>query len=366
MEAVWNRAAAKTLFAPLRRAYCFHGEDDRQKDEAIAQLRQAVVDEGFADFDFEVLEADSRSPDEVLAAVGIAPFGSPARLVVLRGAEIYRKRERSGDAERLAAGIAVLSEGSCLVLRVGAAEDEKGRGKTVLTQKLDKAIGESGVMVHCRALSDEDLAEWVAAEAAKSGKRIEPAAARHVVATGRGSRAAIANELEKAICFAGDQPVVTLAMARATASYDPEDVMFKLVDAIVRRNADSALQLFHEILRYDPKPQAIAGKLLALLSRQLRLIAQANELARMRIDPAAVRNLPPEVAAELPQEGSITAMAWKARDIYAQGRGWSADLLTAAFGWMVECDLNNKGGGEGSEDVTTNMELLILRLCGVK
>lgn len=366
MEAVWNRGAAKTLFSPLRRVYCFHGEDDRQKDEAIALLRQAVVDESFADFDSETMEADARAPDEVLAAAGLAPFGSPARLVVLRGAEIFRKRERSGDAERLAAGIAALGEGSCLVLRVSAAEDEKGRGKTVLTQKLDRVIAETGVLVQCRALSDEDLAEWVAGEAAKAGKRIEPAAARHVVATGRGSRSAIANELEKALCYAGEQPVVTLAMARATSSYDPEDVMFKLVDAIVRRNADSALRLFHEILRYDPKPQAVAGKLLALLARQLRLIAQANELARLRIDPSSVRNLPPAIVADLPQEGSITAMAWKARDIYAQGRGWSGELIAAAFGWMVECDLNNKGGGEGSEDVVTNVELLILRLCGVK
>jgi DNA polymerase-3 subunit delta len=324
------------------------------------------VDADFADFDFEVLEADARSPDQVLAAAGMVPFGSPVRLVILRGVELYRKRERSGDAERLAAGIAALGEGSCLVLRVGAAEDEKSRGKTVLTQKLDRAIGEAGVMVQCRALSDEDLAGWVGAEAARAGKRIEPAAARHVVATGRGLRSAIANELEKAICYAGDQPVVTLAMAQATASYDPEDVMFKLVDAIVRRNADAALLLFHEILRYDPKPQAVAGKLLALLARQLRLIAQANELNRLRIDPGSVRNLPPDVASELPQEGSIVAMAWKARDIYAQGRGWSGDLMASAFGWMMECDLNNKGGGEGSEDVVTNVELLILRLCGVK
>jgi len=366
MEAVWNRGAARTLFDPLRRVYCFHGEDDRQKDEAIARLREAVVDESFADFDFDLIQADSRPVEDILAAAGLAPFGSRARLVVVRGAEIYRKREKSGEAERLAAGLAALGSGSCVALRVGAAEDERSRGKTVLTAKLDAAIREQGILVQCRALSAEDMVDWVIAEAAQAGKQLAPDAAERIVHAGKSSRTAIANELEKAICFAGDSRAITLAMAQATSSYDPEDVMFKVVDAIVRRNADQSLRLFHEILRYDPKPQAVAGRLLALLARQLRLVAQALELSKLRIDANAVRSLPPDMAADLPSEGSIVSMAWKARDIYSQARGWTTESIADAFGWMLACDLNNKGGGEGSEDVVTNMELLILHLCGGK
>jgi DNA polymerase-3 subunit delta len=210
------------------------------------------------------------------------------------------------------------------------------------------------------------MVDWVVSEAARSGKKIAAQAAARIIAAGHGSRAAISNELEKAICFAGDAPLVTLSMAEATGSFDPEDVMFKLVDAIARRNADQALRLLHEILRYDPKPQAVAGKLLALLARQLRFVLQAIELKNLRIDAGAIRNLPAEVTAELPTEGSITGMAWKARDIYAQARLWDAESIANTFEWMLECDLNNKGGGGGSEDVVTNMELLILKLCESK
>lgn len=362
MDVIWNRVAAKTLFSPIRRIYCFYGEDDTQKDEAIELLRTTVVEDDFADFDFEVLEASSTDPSDILAAVGSAPFGSAARLVVVRGCEVYRKREGAGDAERLAAGLGSLGAGSCVALRVGADEDDKAR-KTIVSTKLDPVIREVGVMVQCRALSDEGMADWVVSEAARAGKKIAPQAAARIIAAGHGTRTAIANELEKAVCFAGDAPLVTLVMAEATGSYDPENVMFKLVDAVVRRNADMALRLFHEILRYDPKPQAVAGRLLALLARQLRLVLQAIDLKNLRIDAGAIRNLPPEITADLPGEGSISAMAWKARDIYAQTRLWNAGSITCAFEWLLECDLNNKGGAEGSEDVVTNVELLILKLC---
>ena len=62
-------------------------------------------------------------------------------------------------------------------------------------------------------------------------------------------------------------------------------------------------------------------------------------------------------------EGSIVAMAWKARDIYGVARSWSRGEIVQAFEWMLECDLSNKGGGEGSESVVTNIEILILNLC---
>ena len=174
---------------------------------------------------------------------------------------------------------------------------------------------------------------------------------------------ALHNELEKAICFAGDAPYITLDMVEETCSYNPEDVMFKLVDAISNRNADRALRLFHEVLRYDTKPQSVAGRFLALLARQIRMLTQAHELGRRKQDANSVKNLPAEIAAELPGDGSIVSMSWKARDLFGAARQWTREDLVRAFTLLVDCDIANKGGEEGSEDVVTNLELLILQLC---
>jgi DNA polymerase III subunit delta len=365
VQVSFTPSSAKTLFNPLQRVYLFHGEDDPLKDEAIALLRAEAVDEGFADFDYEVVEADSCTVEEVLAAAALAPFGSPARLVVVRGAELYRKRERQADAERLAQGVASLAAATCLALRV-AADEDRGRGKTVLTAKLDAAVRAHGALVECKALSEQALIGWLAAEARKAGKHLTDEAAARLIDAAKGERIALANELEKAVCYTGDAAAITIEDVEATCCYDAEDVMFKLVDAISRRNADLALRLFHEILRYDTKPQGVAGRLLALLSRQYRLLLQAHGLTKRRIDPGALKSLPPEVAADLPGEGSIVSMAWKARELYGQARGWDQASLTGAMELLLECDLANKGGGEGSEDVVINLELLIVKLCGVK
>ena len=149
----------------------------------------------------------------------------------------------------------------------------------------------------------------------------------------------------------------------AVCSYDAEDVMFKLVDAVSQKNADRALRLLQEVLRYDTKPQGVAGRLLSLLNRQVRLLWQARELMERRIESQAVRNLPADASAELPAEGAITQMAWKAGDLFRMARGWSRTSLLRAFDLLLSCDLANKGGEEGTGEVVTNLELLIARLC---
>jgi DNA polymerase-3 subunit delta len=360
---VYTPARLKELLSPVRPVYILFGEEETLKDEIVEALRSAVLDPSFADFDCETLDAAVTSVEEILASAGAAPFGSEYRLVIVKGAEVYRRREKSADAERLAGGIAQIGNATALVLRAAAPEDDRGRSKTALHAKVDAAVGERGFLVHCRSLSPEALGDWVEGEARKAGKGVESEAVERLVQSANGSRIALRNELEKAICYSGDAPYITLDMVEATCSYNPEDVMFKLVDAVSQRNADRALRLFHEVLRYDTKPQSVAGRLLALLARQIRMITQAHELGRRRIDPNGLKSLPPEIAAELPADGNILSMSWKARELFGAARQWSREELVRAYSLLVECDLANKGGEEGSEDVITNLELLMLALC---
>ena len=65
----------------------------RDRSSRRHHVRGVAVDEEFADFDLEVMDADSAGADRILAAVSIAPFASPVRLVIVRRAELYRKRE---------------------------------------------------------------------------------------------------------------------------------------------------------------------------------------------------------------------------------------------------------------------------------
>ncbi|MCW3053123.1 MAG: polymerase delta subunit, partial [Chthonomonadales bacterium] len=141
------------------------------------------------------------------------------------------------------------------------------------------------------------------------------------------------------------------------------------IDAITRRQTDRALVLLNELHHYDPKPQAVAPKLLALLSRQYRMLWQAKFLAEKRVNPREVRALPPDLAAELPSEGNIAAIAFKAADLFALSRNYTWDELTHALDQLLVCDLANKGGatdesGPFGSDLTANLQMLVMELTG--
>ncbi len=368
-EVTYRMGAFAALWKPaLLPAYLLFGEEDRMKEEAVAALIRHVVDADFADFDLEKLNASDATADTILAAVGQAPFGSDRRLVVVQGMEQWRERGKQSEAERLAEGIARLSDSACLVLVAAAQEDEDKR-KTGVTVKLDNAVKKVGAMVACRAIKGESLLAWITERVQQEGKRIVPAAAEHLVGAVGTEMRPLEQEILKLVCYVGDRPTITAQDVALIVASSPEDVMFTTIDAITRRQTDRALVLLGELHHYDPKPQAVAPKLIALLSRQYRMLWQAKFLAEKRVNPREVKMLPPDLAAELPSEGNIAQIAFKAADLFAMSRNYTWGELTHALDQLLLCDLANKGGvtdesGPFSGDLTANLQMLVMELTG--
>jgi DNA polymerase-3 subunit delta len=179
------------------------------------------------------------------------------------------------------------------------------------------------------------------------------------------------HEIVKLCCYVGERDEITARDVSVVTASSPDDVMFVTVDAIVRRQTDRALGLLADLHRYDPKPQAVAGKLLALLARQYRMVWQAKYLAGQGLQPRDVRALPPDVAAELPADGNIVQVAFKAGDVFAQARGYSWAELERTTSLLLQCDLANKGavtdeaGVFGVEPVG-NLQLLVMELTAAR
>jgi DNA polymerase III subunit delta len=369
LEITYRSGAASALWtAGIQPVYLLHGEEDRLKEEAAAALTGRIVDPDFADFDREALAADSVDAPSVLAAAGQAPFGSERRLVIVRGVEQWRDRGRQAEADRLAEGLASLPATACVVLIVKSGEDE-GRRKTAVSAKLDAAAKKLGALVICPALKGEGLADWVIARARNEGKRIAPDAVQALIAAVGSEMRPLEMEIAKLVCYVGDRDAITERDVATVVSAGPEDVMFATIDAICRRQTDRALLLLAELHRHDPKPQAVAGKLLALLARQYRMLWQAKFLAEQRVSPRDVRALPPELAAELPSESNIAQLAFKAADLFALSRAYSWEAITGALEKLLLCDLANKGGvtdetGAFGTDPAANLQLLVLDLSG--
>ncbi len=368
-ELTYRIGSASALWKPeLQPIYLFFGEEDQMKEEAINALVKHIIDPDFADFDLEKLHANDAGADAILAAVGQVPFGSERRLIVVRGMEQWRERGKQAEAEKLAEGIGRLSSTSCLVLVASAEEDEDKR-KTGVTVKLDNAVKKAGAMVACRGIKGEGLVAWVTDRVKREGKRISPDATEQLVQAVGTEMRLLEQEILKLVSFVGEKETITPHDVGIVVASSPEDVMFAVIDAITRRQTDRALTLLGELHRYDPKPQGVAAKLLALLARQYRMLWQAKFLAEKRVNPREVRSLPAELSAELPTEGNIAQLAFKAADLFAMSRNVTWDELTDALELLLLCDLANKGGvtGEGEmfgADLIGNLQMLVMSLTG--
>lgn len=372
-EIVYKAGSPALLWKPdIFPVYLIWGEEDKLKSEAASALIGKIVNADFADFDLEQIDASDKDAAAILSAASQVPFGSERRVVVVRGMELWRDRGKSSEAERLAEGIARFGDGICLIL-IAAAEDDEGKRKTAVSVKLDNAVKKFGATVVCNALKGGNLIDWVQERVQQEGKRITPDAAQQLIDAAGNEMMVLEQEIIKLVCFVGENASVTGKDVAEVVASSPEDVMFTVIDAITKRHTDRALLLLAELHRYDPKPQAVAGKLLALLARQYRMLWQAKFLADKRVNPRDVRNLPAEIASELPTESNIAQLAFKAAELFATSKNYTWNELSAALEKLLLCDLANKGGvtdetGLFGSDPAGNLQLLVLELTtlGVK
>jgi DNA polymerase-3 subunit delta len=369
MELSYHTGIAEALWSSgVQRVYLFAGEEDRLKAEALQALVDHVIPEDCRDFDLELMDASAVGADAILAAAGQVPFSADRRLVLVRGMESWRERAKASEAERLAEGVERLAESACLVMIAGAEEDE-GRRKTAVTPKLDGAVKRTGALVNCAGLRGEGLVAWILSRAQAEGKQIRPDAVRLLIDLAGADMLPLEQEILKLACYAGERETIEARDVSAVVSASSDDVIFQVVDAVVQRRTDRSLTLLDELHRHEPNAHAVAAKLLALLARQYRLMWQAKHLVAKRIHPRDVRNLPEEIAANLPTESSIVQAGYRVGDLFTQSRGYEWSELAGALDLLLRCDLANKGGatdetGHFSTDPAGNLQLLVLELTG--
>jgi DNA polymerase III subunit delta len=352
--------------AGFKPVYVLYGDEDSLKAEAERDLVRKFVEEDFAEFDLEVLNADVTDASAILGAATQIPFGSERRVVVVRGMEQWRDRGRVSECEQLAARISTLGDTACLILIIGA-EEEEARRKTIFSPKVDTLLKAGANLVACRGLKDELLSQWIRDRFQAEGKKVGDDAINALIAAAGTEMRVLALEIGKLVHYTGDRLPVTSADVREVVASQAEDVMFQCVDAICRRNTDRALTLLNELHRFDPRPQAVAGKLLSLLTRQFRMLWQARYLASEGVSPRDLRSLPAAILDELPTETSIMQVSFKAADVFAMAQRYSFTTLQKTFDLLLQCDLANKGGvlEDGclfGADPVINLQLLVLQI----
>ena len=264
---------------PIRPVYLVVGEEALLRDDAVSEIRTAVLSEGASDFDFDRLEGSETTPAVLLDAVGMLPVLAQRRLVVLREPEPQRGKGK-GLPDALLEAVELLAGFDDCVLVV-VAEKVDGRARWV------KKLGADGVVRCDPPRGNRAVETFIRAEAKRQGIAFDPAAVALLAERTGPQLLMLRQEIAKAGLFVGAEAKVSAEHVEISTCDVAEEPVWDLTDAIGEGRLGDAVALLARMLRGGGAPPAILGALV----NHFRKLVRARNGDSVPGPPFAVRKL---------------------------------------------------------------------------
>lgn len=370
--------------ATVSRVYLYTGESDIRRREAVDDLIGKLIEPSSEGFDLEVVDGEETPGASILSSVTTAPFASERKVVVVERAD----RLSQEDQEKIAAFLPKLPSLSCLILLAGEdttsrakqsqpkqkeKEDEdedeedpaKKKQKKGLSSVLQKAVKSHGAVINFAKMKSDALGRIASSLSSKLGKKLDPRSAAMLSRSVEGNAVLLEREMEKLATYVGDRDTITMADVEAVASRSPEDRVFALIDAIGSKKSGEAMRLLDETLAASPKPENEVHRILALMARHFRMLYQLRFLKESGVRQLTA--IPEEIEDFLPKESSVLSLAdWQRGKMFSQVGYFSTGQLRRCLQGVLECELATKGLGAETGSNRLSLEMLVVKLCGVK
>ena len=309
------------------------GTERSLKLDALAALMPLVCGDGADDSSatkFDGKDADLKSVRDELQTVSM--FGD-RRVVLVENADDFVSENRSALEKYLEKP----SKKSLLVLDVGSFPK---------TTKLFKAVDKLGLLIECTELEGPELTRWIQATVKERfGKQITRDAAMLLPELAGTHLGLLDQEIEKVAAYAGERPQLDSEDVRKVVGGWKAETTWVMLNAVRDGQLSFALSNLDKLLTAGEPPM----KLLGGISFVFRKLATATELSRQGTP----------LSAALKQAG-IFPRDIAAAESYLRRIGRpNAEQISR---WLLETDLNLKGGARTSERLM--LEQLFLKLSG--
>jgi DNA polymerase-3 subunit delta len=259
--------------------YVLYGEEDyfiRDLEQAIIR---AVVKPEDMDMNLVTLDQDP-AVNELVELIETVPFMGGKKLILLRDTGFFRSQKSgeeenhkdSGTNERLASIFANMPEYSYVIFSC--------HGKVDKRRKLFKQAEKHGVAVELSYLKVKEVRNWLRVKLTEVKKTLSSEAVEYLLAVTalmpQISAGFLTGELEKAALFCGARREIGKQDLIATMAPLPEVSVFAMLDALAQKQIGKTIRLLQEQTAAGEHPL----KLIALLSRQVRLMWQAKGLVQ--------------------------------------------------------------------------------------
>lgn len=255
LENYLNNTAPQALPA----LFLVSSKDDFDRDRGLTLLRKHLQKgEKSPELSCRMLDGESITISALLDELQTPAFFSPHKLVIVRRVDQLGKPELKLLEEcfdRLGRGVRLLMTASELTSNMTFYKQSERLGVV-----LDMPVKKPGE-------KESDLISWVEQYGRQLGKRV-PRDVSEMLVKQLGDGASLQAELDKLLCYIGDRDTATTQDVDAICTVIPSDTGWQLGEALLRRDAGTALRIGSELLQ--------SGSSLLGLVAQLRYSLQTG------------------------------------------------------------------------------------------
>lgn len=310
----------------------------------------------FPEINLITLSGDNINADSIINSCETMPFFSDKKLVHIKNPDFLKKtkketsnkndsatEEGKGNISRSSSDIVSFLSKYILELPDNIIFLITYNDDIDLNNKFVTSVKNVGYLVQYNLLKAKDI-ENAAIEMFKDrGKEIKKSELTYFISD-ISSIDELEMEVDKICAFAIDEKIITKAHIDAVIYKGVESNIFKLIDAIIKKNADGAITIINNLLFQGENHLVI----LAMIIRQYRLIYNVKRYLMLKKEQNEIKKL-------LKIKNDIVL-----KNLIGQSNNMNFDELKKAFDLCLEADYNIK---RGRISPNLSLEMLIVNLC---
>lgn len=256
-----NEHIKRNQFKPF---YLLYGSEEYLKVQYKNKLKTAILGDS-DEMNYSYFEGKDVVIDQVVSMANTLPFFSERRLIIIENSNLFK------SANDLIDSLSDMPDTTHIVF-VEKEIDKRNR--------LYKAVSAKGVVSEFNGVDEATLVKWVKISFRNNGKQISDRDVMFLLNKTGTNMENISTEIEKLVCYAIDEPVITAEDIEAICITQITNKIFDMIHAIGTKNQKIALQLYYDLLALKEKPMSI----LFLITRHFNILLQVKELSAIRMD----------------------------------------------------------------------------------
>ncbi len=321
--------------------YFFWGEDDFTLELEVKQLKSAIIDPNWQDFDFrEISGEDSQAHFLALAEVMTPPFGNGGKLVLVKGSNLVQQCPET-LLEELKRVLPAIGKNSHLLLTSNKKPDSR-----LKSTKLLQKIAQFKEFSLLSAWKTEEIAVEIKRIASVKNISLTPDAMELLVESIGNDSRAIWNTLEKISLYQLSFPGPLSASTITPLVNNSSQNSLQLSTAMLNGETSQALALVEDLLNQNEAPLRIVATLIGQFRTWawIKLQLEAGEKDEAKIASSAALNNPKRLYFLKKELQTVP------------GRN-----LTCALSHLLELEYALKRGGEPLKTLQTK----VIEICGI-